>query len=206
MDKMIRTFNSVGQGAFYTEEFYDRDNKTNFTMVYDCGSYGNEKLIINEIKHSGLKQDIDLLCISHFHADHINGLKYLLENYNVKRILLPFLYEEERIEVFLANSDASAFIKEFSLHPEKTIHEYFRDREIQITFIQPIEEDYQNNEPININNLPNSISSGSPIGIYNYYKWIYVPFNFRFTQRSNTLKDELDKIDINRHLAKLTIC
>jgi hypothetical protein len=29
---MIRTFHSIGQGAFYTEKF---DN--GFTVVYDCG-------------------------------------------------------------------------------------------------------------------------------------------------------------------------
>lgn len=29
---MIRTFHSIGQGAFYTEEFDD------FRFVYDCGT------------------------------------------------------------------------------------------------------------------------------------------------------------------------
>ena len=197
MNKMIRTFNSVGQGAFYTEEFYNKYNEIEFTMVYDCGSYGNEKLIINEIKHSGLKDDIDLLCISHFHADHINGLEYLLKNYNVKRILLPFLHYEERIEVFLANSDASKFIKEFSLDPAETISKYFSDKEIQITFIQPSTENNQIRDSLLIDNLEDSISSGQPIMIKNHCKWIYVPFNFRFNQRSNMLKDELNKIGIN---------
>ncbi len=187
---MIRTFNSVGQGAFYTEEFYDKDYRPKFTMVYDCGSYGDKKLIINEIKHSDLKS-VDLLCISHFHADHINGLEYLLQSYNVKRILLPFLYDEEKIEVFLANSDASVFIKKLSLHPEETIQEYSRDKEIQITFIRPIDGDNPKNEPRDI------ILSGQPIIINDDCEWIYVPFNFRFNQRSIMLKHELDKIDIN---------
>lgn len=36
--KMIRTFHPVGQGAFYTERFYDDIlRKPVFTAVYDCG-------------------------------------------------------------------------------------------------------------------------------------------------------------------------
>lgn len=35
--KMVRTFHPVGQGAFYTERFYEGD-KNVFNMVYDCGS------------------------------------------------------------------------------------------------------------------------------------------------------------------------
>jgi hypothetical protein len=36
MFTMTRTFHTVGQGAFYNE---DRD--CYFTMIYDCGSYGD---------------------------------------------------------------------------------------------------------------------------------------------------------------------
>ena len=36
--KMERSFNAVGQGAFFDEQFYDeRTYKTKFRMIYDCG-------------------------------------------------------------------------------------------------------------------------------------------------------------------------
>lgn len=71
---MIRTFHSVGQGAFYSEDF------DNFKMVYDCGSYKNKDLIENEVKNSfDTKEVIDAVFVSHFHEDHINGLEFLLK-------------------------------------------------------------------------------------------------------------------------------
>lgn len=48
---MIGTFNSVGQGAFYTEELYC-DNTNIFTMVYDCGSYTSVDK--HHLKYKGL--------------------------------------------------------------------------------------------------------------------------------------------------------
>jgi len=85
MIKLVREFNNVGQGAFYTEKFYDDSNKLIYTMVYDCGSYGNRALIEKSIKENLKDKNIDLLCISHFHEDHINGLEYLLKEYRIKR-------------------------------------------------------------------------------------------------------------------------
>lgn len=43
--KKIRTFHPVGQGAFYTERFYDEgQGKPVFTAVYDCGSVNVRQL------------------------------------------------------------------------------------------------------------------------------------------------------------------
>lgn len=193
MYEMIRTFNSVGQGAFYTEEFYNSSKGDYFTMVYDCGSYGNQALIENEIKHSGIKKYIDLLCISHFHADHINGLEYLLDNYNVKKILLPFLHEEEKIEVFLANviREASSFIQRLSLDPQATIRERSPVTQVITVNSNDNNEPNNNNEPTHVNELEENISSGQPIKIDNDSTWIYVPFNFNYSTRSVELKKAL---------------
>lgn len=91
---MQRRFLPVGQGAFYVEEFAD-----GFTLVYDCGSYGNISLINDAIEKSKIRK-IDLLVISHFHEDHINGLAYLFKNFTVKKMLMPYLELAEQQEAF----------------------------------------------------------------------------------------------------------
>ncbi|GAA6530470.1 hypothetical protein LPYR103PRE_24430 [Segatella asaccharophila] len=86
MDKkftVIRTIHPVGQGAFYTEEFFDNQHDVNHTVVFDCGSKTKPKssraktLYIDNVVNSsfGDKQKIDLFFISHFDEDHVNGIK-----------------------------------------------------------------------------------------------------------------------------------
>lgn len=36
--KMVRSFIPVGQGAFYCEQFLDKQTKEIINIVYDCGS------------------------------------------------------------------------------------------------------------------------------------------------------------------------
>lgn len=67
---LTRTIHPVGQGAFYSEIFSVRKKKL-FTAVYDCGSNNKGRLKTN-IEKLGT---IDLIFVSHFHEDHINGIK-----------------------------------------------------------------------------------------------------------------------------------
>lgn len=96
---MKRTFIPVGQGAFYCEKFYNDSNDVIFTMVYDCGTIynKNQSLLINYINNEIQNNVIDILFISHFHKDHISGLKYLLKNYTIKKIYVPNLTFDEII-------------------------------------------------------------------------------------------------------------
>ena len=67
----------VGQGLFYSGSIRKEDNS--FEFIYDCGG---DKLIISNIVDNYLKyssKEIDMLVISHFDEDHINGLPYLLD-------------------------------------------------------------------------------------------------------------------------------
>ena len=115
---MIRTFHPIGQGAFYTEVFH-REGERPFVFVYDCGTEtGNSRLqkplsqqIDEWILHNNIQQ-IDLLSISHFHKDHINGLDHLLSKVRVKKTLIPMLPEEvvtlTRIHNFVTAGDVAA--------------------------------------------------------------------------------------------------
>lgn len=98
-----RTLHPVGQGAFFTEQFFNEGaEKPFFNVVYDCGSFtdGNLKtppeILKNAISTVFSTQDtINLLFISHFDGDYINGIQYLInEGYMDKHtiVIIPFKY------------------------------------------------------------------------------------------------------------------
>ena len=61
------------------------------TMIVDCGS--NSLNNAGEIAHEFLmnqgKTSVDLLVITHFHADHVNGVEFLLSRISVSALALP---------------------------------------------------------------------------------------------------------------------
>ncbi len=97
MFDVIRTIHPVGQGGFYTETI--KDDKEKNTVVYDCGGNGISFMesYLDKYLHGdihGNKMKIAAVFISHLHADHVNGLEYLLKNADVKYLILPQLTEE----------------------------------------------------------------------------------------------------------------
>lgn len=61
------------------------------TMVVDCGS--SSKNNAGEITHEFLmnlgRTSIDLLAITHFHSDHVNGVEFLLSRITVSALAIP---------------------------------------------------------------------------------------------------------------------
>lgn len=80
---LTRTIHPVGQGAFYSEIFSTRKKKF-FTVVYDCGhnKRASSKAEIEKL------DTVDLIFISHFHDDHINGIREIRGNKN-PLIIIP---------------------------------------------------------------------------------------------------------------------
>ncbi|MFD1863058.1 hypothetical protein [Planococcus chinensis] len=92
----------VGQGFFYSGKI--ETNNKNWNLVYDCGATGsNQKLNreINNLINSGFFTNniLDILVISHFDSDHINGLPKLLENVTVKNLFIPYYSEMDLLFV-----------------------------------------------------------------------------------------------------------
>jgi hypothetical protein len=198
--KMIRTFNSIGHGGFSTEEFDD------FTMVYDCGGR-NLDVINKEIKFS-LKEGetIDALFISHFHRDHINGLQYLLKNYHVKRVFLPYLHDNLKIQLFIENvlyGGNDSFTKGIISDYYSTIRNYSElSSETLVIPVMPLGESplSSSQERLNIDSLPNKIKSGMSITIESSgttNEWVLIPFNFEFSAYADKIVSELGLIGIN---------
>jgi len=187
---MTRQFLPVGQGAFYMEKFLD-----DFTLVYDCGSYQNIEQINKSIDNSDLVDKIDLLVISHFHEDHINGLEHLFKNFTIKKMLLPYLDLSEKILTYLdaEKKNSSNFFKDFILNPSNALQNRF-GRTTEITYVKHQRTDnLMDEEEINYEELSNSIDSGNQIMInnsnmINNFSWIYIPFNFQNLQRTAKFK------------------
>ncbi len=197
---MIRTFHSIGQGAFYTEEF------DNMTMVYDCGG-SRQSIIWDKIKNTFEEhQTIDKLFISHFHNDHINGLKFLLSYCNVQAVYLPLLHEKSEIQFLIENiifGENDPFIGNLITNPEDAIRE--QNSEARVIRVKPRGSDLKEDE--NDNSI---IVSGTEILLSNSSSectWVFVPYNFEYdvltTQLCNELKD--NGIDISNVVGELEI-
>ncbi len=194
--ELCRTIHTVGQGAFYSEQFKSESGKK-FTVVYDCGSITNGigSKSLDAEKNKGLRrkiksdlgdQKVDILFISHFDTDHINGCQFL----DPKVVIIPFISEEEIniLSVISMITDGETQI-DILRSPEN----YFRNS--RIIRVGPAEEAIPDNlEPL-IYSLPeegevrvgipssDQMASGQPIHIDSLDHpsqkaiWEYVPYN-----------------------------
>ena len=148
--RVIMKQHSVGQGGFFTGkiayqacENIDSGNKgtskrrrnsktkkhdSAFRFVYDCGSR-NETALEKEINNVfDENETIDLLFISHFDYDHVNGIKHLLNQCHVEAVALPYLEDCEKIlftakSIQGANSVQSKFAVELIWDAERLLKE-----------------------------------------------------------------------------------
>lgn len=88
---MLRSFLPIGQGFFAVEHFQD------VTIVFNCG--GSKIKGVNEQTQKNLYQHrrINALFITDLQNNYTNGLEYLLKNYQVDNIIIPYLNYDERL-------------------------------------------------------------------------------------------------------------
>ena len=183
---MTRTFQPVGQGAFYTEQF-SKDDGEAFNVVYDCGSDSLDIQSLSKvIKKSFPKESIiDAVFISHFDNDHVNGLPELMRNFKIKKILLPLITGAAEIAYwrFKSNVDsldekretipvADRFLDSAGDNPEKIFRGFSPKNIPEIMRIPQLEGDVWPNETLH--NVCDSL--GLP-------NWLFVPFNFKRFER-----------------------
>lgn len=81
----------MGSALFCIESVFDK------IIIYDCG--GQNVSFVNTRIDNLLAQntEIEAVFISHFHRDHINGIRYLLQKCKVKNLFVP---QREKGELF----------------------------------------------------------------------------------------------------------
>ena len=188
---LIRTFHPIGQGAFYSERHFVNGREFNF--VYDCEStsFNIEKLEKKVNSTFPPNHIIDILFISHFHTDHINGLNALKNRYHIKKVILPYCDEEARILVKINN-----FINDNNLDTSLIDDpiDFFRQtgKETSVIFIDPVEprEGVNLEETSDISTFIPPEGKRIPSGkvfVSNLkdYQWYFIPFNYKQIERRN---------------------
>lgn len=215
--KLTRIIHPVGQGGFYTETL--RQGEQEFNIVYDCGGFNRGEKKMKNYLDSYLfsektKKKIDAVFISHLHADHINGLQYLLDNAEVKYLFLPQLSDDIFLEAFLYNfclTGNYSHVNQFLMHLYNGDRTY-GDNEIGTKIIQvspandnpfPVdfisENIHTESHGLNVwdwkENTKVDLSSQMSISantLLNVGDWFYIPYNSEVD--SQKVKDLNDKL------------
>ena len=213
---LTRIIHPIGQGGFYTETLRRGKQKVNF--VYDCGGFdkNGEKKMVKYLDSFLPKEKnrrlIEAVFISHFHADHINGLQHLLENAEVTYLFLPQMTEEVMIEAIVYNYYAakqSSLVNNFLMklyrgeaqfgpkeRPTRIIQvDYSNDSRVPEEFDEGIFSEnvlklrawnWNQSETIDLSTI--KILPASTM--LHCGKWLYIPYNSKVIQKK---KDDLRK-------------
>lgn len=147
-------FHAVGQGLF-SSGCISKENHRPFWWIYDCGTSSKKYFLHREIESLREKTDtINLAFISHFDNDHINGLLKLLTNFNVKRLVLPYISLWKRMVLaFDKKAQSGSDLMELLISPESFIRTRGQQPNTELIFVLAKEdssdgklEDYHNGE------------------------------------------------------------
>ncbi len=199
---MERTFHPIGQGAFYTEEF----RCVNF--IYDCGTdTGGVNSIKKHIDDYFKKNTDCCLCsknklnvvfISHFHRDHVNGLEYMLSNYDIDYIFIPQYDDFDLIVNFMfSDRNLNSFIANFTINSKCAIKSI--SKETKVIFIKKhVSHDGSDSKKYELRELNDgdSIESGSDITLP-VEGWTYTPINYNRVNDSQAFRNRLKALQIS---------
>ncbi|OTQ78246.1 hypothetical protein B6D23_09370 [Gilliamella sp. N-W3] len=189
-----RVFHPVGQGAFYSEQIYSGNNV--FEMVFDCGNapeHNEESTIKADSKLSKYFKcrtqnndwKIDLLFISHFHADHISFLIKYRRKYQVKNLIIPLLTPQEINLLLLGVALKEYQIDIKAYHELLTNPEKFFGEDCHIIKINSDKSNESNllktfNPIFKLQYTDNKLIIYHPDPQSHYYFpiWLYIPYDF----------------------------
>lgn len=201
--RMLRTFHPIGQGGFYSERFIFQ-GEDNINIIYDCGSATNDEIVEQEIMTTFEKGEvIHALFISHFHADHINGIEFLLDYCHVEKIFFPLITDEHKLLSkikLLIGQDSNEFLFNFIDNPKKAIRTLWESKENRKNFPKLIavswnekneqNEERENNEELYVRIIPSGLNVTQKISKkLCEFLWEYIPYNFERVDRLEKLRE-----------------
>ncbi|PHG27294.1 hypothetical protein COI60_31380 [Bacillus toyonensis] len=149
-------FENSGQGLFYNGEI------DQFNIIYDCGSENKRFLnkCINDYKetwHLKRKKQIDLLILSHFHKDHVNGLDKLLENAKLDTVVFPYMDPVEKLYLlnnrnFINSNNKQLLINPIDYFIQKGVRQIILIKKTELKLEIPKSES-KNESDLNIENI-----------------------------------------------------
>lgn len=154
-----RVQHAVGQGSFHSGSIEVRTEKRvhyRYDYVYDCGALAGGKaspalrksirrLDLMPRQDSGGQQVIDAVVLSHYDCDHIIGAEILASQFQVRRIIVPFLSPLELMLVLASQADALSAEQINALHGLATGGDNGELFDIPVTQVQPGPHDESSN-------------------------------------------------------------
>jgi hypothetical protein len=128
---------AVGHGFFHTASVRLPTSGHAFDYVYDCGAKKTRELLvprIDEYVDSFGVQEVNMLAVSHLHADHVSGLDRLLLLRAVDTVVLPYIDPFEKILLIasqITTNSSTASAASFVADPGK----WFRERGVRRVLI-----------------------------------------------------------------------
>lgn len=181
-----RVLHPVGEGAFFTEQFYDEKKSCVFSVVYDCGSIHKQKdVLFPQIEEAFTDKEIDLMFISHFDEDHVKGIKKLCDNKDKRltgnsKVYIPFIIPLEEL-----NNPTDDDKKEYVSY-YKEIFNILTTSGVKIIPVVPNMPSFSDFS----DSKDNVQISGRPIVLPQNIIWEYIPFNVS----GDYYKEFIDKV------------
>lgn len=190
--KIVRTFHPIGQGAFYSERFYD-GMECKHNVVFDCGvlNVGNRHKKV--VRQAFSKDDkIDYLFISHLDEDHISLVTTLWHTVRyIGHVVLPYIrLKDIAVHRFLSRALGMMEVYGFWSMVYDAI-EGDSPQDTHFQFVVP----GNGNIPRSWNNM----LSGESFPLLS--DWIYIPYN-KHHERKKELEDALNDLIQNKDFQK----
>lgn len=207
--KLVRTFHPVGHGAFYTERFYNDYGENVANIVFDCGRFETAKenwccslyktWIEDYVKvQSGFAAGdaVDVLFISHFHTDHINGIDFLMKHCSVKKIILPAIDTLAVFDALVYTGVTGGDVDAVHSFLEKCINGDYKGSVIEVAMPEYSDsEDVINDEIPNKNISEINATLTSAVALIadglSSTRWRYIPYYRVDTSKKRQLESKL---------------
>lgn len=193
---IIRTFHPVGQGAFYSERFYERGSKeSKYIIVFDCGTawggVSKSKKVVTQAFNN--KDTIDYLFISHLDFDHISLVDTLLKSVKaVRHIVLPLITVEDLMIVMayhqLSGKGTARFLRRIINHLRGDYDDDYLDSDYSVVFVGDEVED--NNDTGNGTIWKNGTNQQAGLAP----DWVLIPYNIGYRSRKQDLVQQFKKV------------